>query len=298
MQIIPALANSGGVSVSSSSSSSPRAKLDAYVSDNHTTLKSNLLRTLQLRHMTSSSSSSSSSSQQLRFDDTAFVSSSFNEFLVVVDTRQFTLFRDLVKQLSTSDANVKFDSLRVKANLCFYLCRVSANGGGGGGGGGDKLLLNRLEVNFMLGYARLRMAATIDSIDLRVDANLDARRGDSPFASSCFMSTRSNETTTDGDRTLTTSMDDDGNDSGGGGGGGDDEAMDEVRVVIDEQFVPFSNAGNMDVEVECFLTVADHQLVQRINGSAPTVCTSAFLSSVRMNVQFNIIQQFCCIYFV
>ena len=138
-------------------------------------------------------------------------SSSFYEFFVHLNTKDVNYFKEIIKETNDSES---LHPLNVQAFLSIYYCHPQ----------GKRYLLNRVEVNYILGYAHLKTSANLDQIVF--DLN-DEIKEDNVLREINKSLVNSNE---------------------------------KRRFGNAEKEIPLSNAGNIDVEIECYLVLGEHRL--------------------------------------
>jgi len=162
------------------------------------------------------------------------MTTNYYEFFVHLNTKDLTYFKELVyqqhlpKQSGETGSSV-INPLAVSANMSIYYC-VS-------GDASRKYLLNRVFLKFVLGYARIKTSSSLDSIEFEVvgeETNSDSE-------------TRGLLSDGDMDKTLKSL-----NESVG-------SSISSRMGRILERVVPLSNAGNMDVDVDCYFRSDDNE---------------------------------------
>ena len=142
--------------------------------------------------------------------------SNFYEFFVHLDTREVNYFKEILKETNEPDS---LEPINVKSFISVYYCLQS----------GRRHLLSRVEVSYVLGYARLKTSANVEQIvfDLGEES---AEMERAPVSNKI-----------DYDKTLM--------------------SVDEQRRWKNvEQAIPLSNAGNINVEAECYLAIGEQRL--------------------------------------
>lgn len=105
----------------------------------------------------------------------------YYEFYLHLDTKEVTYFKDLVcqqqvlkQQRSLSDAKgskleeALSEPLLIRTNMSIYYCTGSSTSNesmNGGAGSAKKYLLSRVELKYVLGFARLKTSSSLDMID-------------------------------------------------------------------------------------------------------------------------------------
>ena len=152
------------------------------------------------------------------------------EFFIKLDTADLNFYKDFLSQLDPCSLN-QVEPLQIKTSLYIYYFLNSVENQPSSQNL-KKYLLNRIDVKFVLGYARLRSSACQNCIDFEIPEDImNAIKIDS-FSE-------------DKDKTLTSV----------------NELNISKNLTVLEQAVSLSNAGNIDIEVECYLTVNDQQVL-------------------------------------
>jgi len=161
------------------------------------------------------------------------MTTNYYEFFVHLNTKDLTYFKELVyqqqllKQSGETGSSV-IDPLAVSTNMSIYYC-VS-------GDVSRKYLLNRVFLKFVLGYARIKTSSSLDSIEFEVVGE----ETDSGCEKRGLLAGG------DVDKTLTSLNESVGSSSSRMG-----------RNL--ERVVPLSNAGNIDVDVDCYFRSDDNE---------------------------------------
>jgi hypothetical protein len=154
---------------------------------------------------------------------------SFYEFFVHLDTKDLNVFKELLNATKSNANESTIYPILVKTNIYVYYC-LNNN---------KKYLLNRIDLRYTLGYARLKTNANIETIELDM-SNLPVHSNNSfNIRQDQLNSGDANE---DNDKTLTSMC---------------DEAHDGVEIRLD-QYVPLSNAGNIDIFVDCYFSFEEN----------------------------------------
>ncbi|CAF0783597.1 unnamed protein product [Brachionus calyciflorus] len=188
---------------------------------NEFTLKSKFRKTLSI--FPDKNYDLQSSNSKVQFE----LMSNFYEFFIQLNTKDLSFYKDLISQLDPNSVE-QLEPLEVKTSLYIYYYFNNSNNFTPNSTM-KKYLLNRIDVKFILGYARLRTNANIDSIEFEIPDEIMST------------SVRHESYTDDGDKTLTSV----------------NELSLSKNSHILEQFIPLSNGGNIDIEVECYLSQND-----------------------------------------
>lgn len=151
------------------------------------------------------------------------------EFFIKLDTADLNFYKDFLSQLDSCSLD-QVEPLQIKTSLYIYYFLNSVENPASNQNL-KKYLLNRIDVKLVLGYARLRSSACQNCIDFEIPEDI-------------MNVTKTDSFSEDKDKTLTSV----------------NELNFSKNLIALEQAVSLSNAGNIDIEVECYLTVNDQQV--------------------------------------
>jgi hypothetical protein len=181
---------------------------------------------------------------QLKFD----LSSCYYELFVNLDTKELKFFKDIL-----SSYDEQFDPCLIKAQLYIYHYAGgnahdgSINSTSSSTLSSNKKLIQMVDLRYVLGYAKLRTQANMNEIELAVDE--DSHHEDSTLQ--CGQQKRKAAYYKDDiDQTMTSSCD-----------------ILEAKSKLDstlsvESIVPLSNAGNLNIEVDCYFSYEENGITQ------------------------------------
>lgn len=209
---------------------------------NEFSLKSKFRRILTLHTDKSSielQNNSKDNFNKIQFD---LVSNCF-EFFIHLNTKDLNFYKDFISQLDSTSLD-QLEPLLIQTNLYiyYYFNNLSLDGSNASTQA-KKYLLNRLDLKFVLGYARLRTNASIDSIEFEIPDDLNHTT-----INSNPKQTSDEVYNEDSDRTLTSI---------------NDSSLSKKPLSL-EQLIPLSNAGNIDIDVDCYLSVEEQDQFQSI----------------------------------
>ncbi|RNA18364.1 hypothetical protein BpHYR1_005342 [Brachionus plicatilis] len=152
------------------------------------------------------------------------------EFFIKLDTTDLNFYKDFISQLDSNSLD-QVEPLQIKTSLYIYYFFNSAENQTQNTSL-KKYLLNRIDVEFVLGYARLRSSASQNCIDFELCEEMAE-------------SVKMDSFNEDKDKTLTSV----------------NELNGSKNLMVLEQAIFLSNAGNIDIEVECYLTLNEHHVL-------------------------------------
>ena len=176
------------------------------------------------------------------------LTTNYYEFFVHLDTKDLSYFKDMLYQQSLlkqqrSSFDTKnildesfIDPLLIKLNMSIYYCTNSLPNEQPMNN--KKYLVNRMGLQFVLGYARLKTSSSLDQIEFEIYEE-DLNSSNELLA--CKRVDKSSEI----DKTLTSL---------------NDSTLSNSSSKLGknmEQIIPLSNTGNIDIDVNCYFTNDD-----------------------------------------
>ena len=162
----------------------------------------------------------------LKFD----LISSYYEFFVNLNTTDLNFYKEIIQKL-TDQLSTQLDPILIKTNINVYYCVKAFDNNILAQNIAKKYLLNRIDLKYILGYSRLRTAANIDSIEFELD-NFSFQKEEEDI----------NEKTLLHEKTLSSIND------------MNCASSDLNKTLNLEKFVPLTNAGNINIDVSCFMS--------------------------------------------
>ena len=189
-------------------------------------LKPQLAKSLSL-HLDKSLSRSSTEDKGGRERLSLDLVTNYYEFFIHLDTKELTYFKELLYQQQLMRQQNSEAPLLIRTSLSIYYQLAT-----------KKYLLNRIELKYVLGYARLKTSSALDIVNFDV---LDEEETEDEAADELR---RHQSNRKDVDRTLTSFNDSTGSSHKFGGRN-------------QERLVPLSNVGNIDIDVNCYFMHED-----------------------------------------
>jgi hypothetical protein len=165
----------------------------------------------------------------LKFD---FISN-YYEFFVNLNTNELNFYKEMIQKL-TDQLSSQLDPILIKTNIYIYYCVKQYDNNILTQNMMKKYLLNRIDLKYVLGYSRLRTAANIDSIEFELN-NLSFQKEEEDI----------NDKTLLHEKTLSSIND------------LNCASNDLNRTLNLDKFVPLTNAGNINIDVSCFMSNND-----------------------------------------
>lgn len=196
---------------------------------------------LNLNKLTEKNRNYSECGDKLKID----MVTNYYEFFVHLDTRDLTIFKELLRQQqlikqqkNSRDSNFDHNTihpLSIGTNLSIYYC-INSNNETSISSGNKKYLVKRIDLKYILGYARIKTSSLIDHIEFEIyDHDGHDQIDDSKKNESCY----------DIDKTLMSL---------------DDSSASNSSVKCGknlEKLIPMGNAGNIDIDVTCYFRFDD-----------------------------------------